>query len=298
LPVATLVMGDVGDARVAANQGVYSSRINQYLDPVNRIQDCMQRSMNAQTNVLDRNSYEMQSMVSYLKWLTTGVQWADMGGPVTDWKQVKAQSFLPVSGMTRPTDPVRGKTVYEEQCAACHGSDGEGVWDANNQVFIYPAVWGPRSFNDGAGMYRPRTAVGFVKGIMPYGWANATDATHQLSAEDAWDAITYVVYQNRPQWWNRENDWNCIPVGNRTCLNSVNGVSYGPDGVPDWMRKLVDAGYPVYYPRLNGSQYTCNTAYPQYYSEAKHLYGPWSDMITLQNKIISDFKAGLQPACP
>ncbi len=290
-----------GDAHVAPTAGSYSARINQYLTNVGRIQDCLQRSMNAQTNVLSADSYEMQSMISYFKWLSTGVQWgADLGGGVTltDWRQVKGQASPSIALLTRAVNPVRGQTVYEENCAACHGSDGEGLWNPATQTYIFPALWGPRSFNNGAGMYRLRTGTPWMKANMPYGWANATDTTRQLSLDDAWDVMAYVVYSNRPVWWNYLNDWNCQPVGNRTCDKIVGGISIGPDGVPDWMRKPPETGYSVFYPRFDGSHYTQDTAYPQVFPDAQHLYGPWQDMLNLQTKIISDFQLCGHSPCP
>ncbi len=277
-----------GDARVAPTKGSYSARINAYLTPTGRIQDCLQRSMNAQTNVLSETSYEMQSMVSYFKWLSTGVRWADMGGPVTDWKQVKAQGFVSLPLLTRPADPVRGKVVYEDNCAACHGSDGEGLWNPKTQTYIFPAVWGPRSFNDGAGMYRMLTGPRFIKGNMPFSHANATEPATQLSDGDTYDVSAYVFYQSRPVWWNQGNDWRC---------GAVSPVA-SDLGMPDWMRKPPDAGYGPYYPRWDGSHYTCDATFPQIYTEAQHMYGPWQDMLTLQTKIQADFKLCGHSPCP
>ena len=287
-----------GDEHVPATKGSYSARINQYLSNTGRIQDCLQRSMNAQTNVLSPDSREMRSMIAYMKWLSTGVQWADKGGPVTDWRQVKGQGFLSLPLMTRAANPVRGQTLYEENCAACHGSDGEGLWNPDTQTYIFPAVWGPRSFNTGAGMWRMLTGTRFIKGNMPYGWANASDPTRQLSVEDTYDVMAYTVYSDRPVWWNYLNDWLCQPVGGRACDKIVNGVAIGPDGTPDWMRKPPDTGYPVFYPRWDGGHYTQDTVYPAVFTEDKHKYGPWKDMLDLQTKIIADFKLCGRSPCP
>ena len=265
-----------------------------------RIQDCLQRSLNSQTNVLAADSLEMKSMIAYLKWLSTGVQWVSKGGIVPDgaWQQVKTTPTQAI--LTRAADPVRGQTVYEENCSGCHGSDGEGLWNPAEQVYIFPALWGPRSFNTGAGMWRIRTGAPWVKANMPFGWANASDTTRQLNLDDTYDVMSYVVYQSRPLWWNYANDWNCQPVGGRICDKIVNGVAIGlPDGVPDWMRKPPDTGYQVFYPRLDATgHYTYDTAYPQVFPDAQHQYGPWGGMLTLQTKIIADFKLCGRSPCP
>lgn len=58
-----------------------------------------------------------------------------------------------------------------------------------------PPLWGPQSFNDGAGMNRLITAANFIHDNMPDG----TSYDHpQLSVEQAWDVAAFVVAQPRP----------------------------------------------------------------------------------------------------
>lgn len=248
----------------SGGQGPYSARSNRYLDMKNRIHDCMVRSMNGIT--LPDDSYEMTSMIEYMKWLGTGLK-------VADWNLVtpKGASNIAVASISRPADPVRGKAVYEENCGVCHGHTGEGVFDDTAKKYIYPAVWGPNSFNNGAGMYRIRTAVGFIKGNMPYGWANASDATHQLSVEDAWDSMAYVISNDRPIWSGYLTDWS----------------SYRPsDCMPNWMIKTIDTGYGNYFPRVESNGYLSDDlTYPQKYADDKHKYGTWSELSTLQSNM-------------
>ncbi len=259
-----------------ADPGIFSSRTNEYRNVPIRINGCMQRSMNSiDGRQLPEDSYEMQSMIAYFDWLATGMQ-------VDDWTQVKGQGFIQVPDMARAADPVRGREIYLEQCMPCHGENGQGVWDHNTQSFIYPALWGPDSFNNGAGMNRLRTGVRFVKGNMPYGRSDATKPETQLSIEDAWDVMAYVITQDRPAYFNHLTDWSGV----------------GPDGAPNWMKKRVDAGYPVFFPRSNYQEYidSCSTAepdvrYPQVFPVVEHLYGPWVDMLQLQDEIKAAYKA-------
>jgi thiosulfate dehydrogenase len=252
----------------AGGQGPYSARSDRYLDMKNRIHDCMQRSMHGRQ--LPDDSYELASMIEYMKWLATGMR-------VADWTQVVGQGNIRVNDMTRPADPVRGRQVYEDQCAACHQSDGSGVWDPDGRKYVYPAVWGPNSFNHGAGMYRLRTAVGFIRGNMPYGWANASDPTHQLSAEDAWDAMAYVISQDRPLWSGYLTDWSGYTPSN--CM-------------PNWLRKTVDAGYEYYFPRVKpDGTLSGDVSYPAKYPAVKHLYGPWADMQSEQTALQNAYLA-------
>ena len=262
----------------AGGKGPYAPRSDVYLDMPNRINDCMKRSMFG--TPLPRDSYEMTSMVEYMKWLATGMQ-------VTDWTKVVGQSTIKVSDMTRAADPVRGKVVFEENCAHCHGYTGDGVWDENTKKYIYPAVWGPHSFSNGAGMYRLRTAVGFIKGNMPYGWANPSDTTHQLSSADSWDAMAYVISNDRPQFPQYLSDWS----------------GYRPsDCMPNWLLKAVDAGYEWSYPRIKpDGKRTGDTTYPTEWSADQHKYGPWqallSEQTTLQKAYLAATPLPVYPNC-
>ncbi|EEA04496.1 cytochrome c, class I [Burkholderia sp. H160] len=65
-----------------------------------------------------------------------------------------------------------GKRIYAQQCAVCHGKNGEGLKAADGRV-LYPPLWGDESFNLGAGMARTHTAAA---PLLPCGradWPNA-----------------------------------------------------------------------------------------------------------------------------
>ena len=62
--------------------------------------------------------------------------------------------------------------MFATVCAVCHQANGLGqrmgsLGDARGYVF--PPLWGPDSFNDGAGMDRYQNIVGFVRRNMPRG---------------------------------------------------------------------------------------------------------------------------------
>jgi thiosulfate dehydrogenase len=62
---------------------------------------------------------------------------------------------------------------------------------ANSQVF--PPLWGPESYNWGAGLADVDKATGFIKANMPLGLGGT------LSDQDAWDVATFVDGHERPQ---------------------------------------------------------------------------------------------------
>lgn len=170
-----------------ANFPAYSARLGRVETIVDRIQGCMERSMNGKP--LPADGPEMTAMLSYLKFLSTG---HPVGAPII------GRGSGTMRELDRAADPVKGRTIYANTCAACHGSDGQGqrvgkVGDAKGYAF--PPLWGPDSFNDGAGMNELIDAANFIHSNMPDGttWDHPT-----LSPEDAWDVAAYVGSQPRP----------------------------------------------------------------------------------------------------
>lgn len=102
--------------------------------------------------------------------------------------------------------PEKGKAVYVQHCQTCHGSHGEGVLNAKGNEYLYPPLWGPDSYNDGAGLYRLRNFAGFVKYNMPFG---VTKDSPQLSDEEAWHVAAYVNSRPRPHK-DQSGDWKDI----------------------------------------------------------------------------------------
>jgi thiosulfate dehydrogenase len=91
----------------------------------------------------------------------------------------------------QPADYARGAKVYAENCAACHGADGLGQ-SADGKV-AFPPLWGPHSFNWGAGMGSIKNAAEFIRANMPLGQGGS------LSVQQAWDVAAYMDSQMRPQ---------------------------------------------------------------------------------------------------
>ena len=153
-----------------------------------RVNDCFERSMNGKA--LSYDSAEMNAILSYMQWLSTGV-------PVG--KDVVGRGMGKVNNSLTP-DPVHGKQVYADKCALCHGANGEGQKNPQGAT-IFPPVWGERSYNVGAGLARTYTAAGFIKHNMPLGQGNT------LSDQDAVDVAEFMVHQPRPDFAAAKNDY-------------------------------------------------------------------------------------------
>src|SRR3546814_9130532 len=89
-------------------------------------------------------------------------------------------------------DPGRGAQVFQQNCASCHGADGQGQRDINGRV-VFPPLWGPHSYNWGAGMASVKNAAAFVKKNMPLG------QTDRLTDQQAWDVAAYIDSRERPK---------------------------------------------------------------------------------------------------
>lgn len=101
----------------------------------------------------------------------------------------------PVPTPPQPADAMRGAEVFGTVCAACHQPDAQGVLMAGS-AYRFPPLWGPDSFNDGAGMDHFQHAVAFVRRNMPRG----VDPLHpQLTPQQAWDVVAYLKTMPRPK---------------------------------------------------------------------------------------------------
>jgi thiosulfate dehydrogenase len=90
-----------------------------------------------------------------------------------------------------PPDYTRGAEVYAQNCASCHGAQGLGQ-SSGGQV-VFPPLWGPQSYNWGAGMTSIKSAAEFIRDNMPLGLGGT------LTAQQSWDVAAFIDSQVRPQ---------------------------------------------------------------------------------------------------
>src|SRR3982074_3387983 len=132
-----------------------------------RVNDCFRRSMNG--TALDPAGPDMRDIVAYVAFLSRGVTVSPPAG--TSARLQKWASFT--------ADTSAGARVFATSCAKCHGAAGEGTAGA-------PPLWGPESYNVGAGMTRVRTAAEFISRNMPFD----TPGTH--SDSEAFNVAAFV----------------------------------------------------------------------------------------------------------
>ncbi|MEQ1758598.1 MAG: c-type cytochrome [Vicinamibacterales bacterium] len=171
----------------------FSARAGDMTEIEDRINECMQRSMNGAPLPMD--SLEMKAMASYLRSL--GAEYLAMGA-----SSRTAKDPSPFKPPTRAADLEHGRSVFGARCATCHGVDGLGLLATGEkrQGYLFPPLWGPDSYNTGAGMHRVLTAARFVKARMPLGNPTLTD-------DEALDVAAFFNAQPRPEMPNLERDY-------------------------------------------------------------------------------------------
>jgi len=145
-----------------------------------RLQGCFRYSMNGKVPPL--GDPVLVALESYSYFLAKGLP---VGEPV------RGRGFPQLPEPPLPADYARGNSTYAERCAVCHGADGQG--QSSGGKVLFPPLWGPRSYNWGAGMTSIKSAAEFIRANMPLG------AGGTLNVQQAWDVATYIDSQVRPQ---------------------------------------------------------------------------------------------------
>lgn len=155
-----------------------NDKVNSMID---RIQGCFTFSMNGTPPPGD--SRIMTALLAYSYWLAQGTRTG---------VELPGAGYPDVPKPERPPSVERGAAVFKANCAFCHGADGHGK--KVNGTYWFPPLWGPDSYNWGAGMHRISTAAAFIKANMPFGLSSDF-----LTVQQAWDVAAYIDAHPRPQ---------------------------------------------------------------------------------------------------
>ncbi len=182
----------------------YNARASRLISLADRVVDCFLRSENATGRSADAlptpTSKEVLALSAYIAWLSKG----HAVGKSPTWRGQNAiaqDRLVPLKALDRK----RGESIYLERCTSCHGADGQGVQVGDKKA---GPLWGPDSWNDGAGAARVYTLAGIIRYTMPYLDPGS------LTDEDAQHVAAYINGQPRPVYPFKERDYAAakIPV--------------------------------------------------------------------------------------
>ena len=168
----------------------YNNRAARLISLPDRIVDCFLRSENGTAHDASQHpttaSKEVLAVAAYVTWLSRG--YAVGANPA--WRNkntIPADKLIPVDKI----DVGKGEAIYAERCTSCHGADGQGVQIGDKKA---GPLWGPDSWNDGAGAGRVYTLAGIVRYTMPY--LNPGS----LTDEEAQEVAAFINSKPRPKY--------------------------------------------------------------------------------------------------
>lgn len=177
---------------VASTYPKFRNRSGTIIDVKERINECIERSLNGERLMPDDK--ELNAMAAYILWIGK-----DVTRKILEEKIVVKEIGI----LDRAADPVKGKMVFEKSCIECHDQHGDGKLHPSGLEYEYPPLFGDKSYNVGAGLYRLSRFASFVKYNMPFG----TDYRNpKLTDEEAWDVAAYINSLPRPEK-DLSRDW-------------------------------------------------------------------------------------------
>ena len=127
----------------------FSGRSNKVGTLVERINGCMERSMNG--IAFPENASQMKKMIAYMEWL-------DYGAPKLNSKKVNGYPGIVIP--FKAVDKKRGEEIYVRECVVCHGTKGEGIlYQESKRGYQYPPLWGNDTYNDGGVTTRAKSEL-------------------------------------------------------------------------------------------------------------------------------------------
>ncbi len=176
---------------VAATFPQYRSRDARLISLEDRIADCFERSMNGARPPAD--SEVMMGVAAYIAWLSEGQPMGE-SPPWRGQNRIAREVQLPIDAL----DVTRGERLFQQHCTLCHGADGQGV----DMGTVTPGpLWGPGSWNDGAGAARIYTLAGFIRYAMPM------TAPGTLTDEEAQHIAAFINAHERPAFPRKTEDY-------------------------------------------------------------------------------------------
>jgi thiosulfate dehydrogenase len=185
---------------VAAAFPEYNKRAGRTFTLEDRIVGCFMRSENAaaETIIPSPKSEEVVALAAYLTWLSRDYKDA-RNLPWRGQNTIPKSALIPVEELR----PARGEALFADKCVSCHGTDGQGVQIGDKKA---GPLWGPGSWNDGAGAARVYTLAGIIRYAMPYLDPGS------LTDEEAQQIAAFITSKPRPVYPFKADDYRKEPM--------------------------------------------------------------------------------------
>ena len=184
----------------------YNRRSGRLFTLGDRIVDCFLRSQNATGSAHEDEELpsltarEVLALSAYLTWLSKGFE-AGKNPPWRGQNTIPPAKLIPIGSL----QPAKGEAIFKERCITCHGIDGQGVAVGDKKP---GPLWGPDSWNDGAGAARVYTLAGIIRYSMPYLDPGS------MTDEEAQHLAVFINSQPRPVFPFKDKDYRTekLPV--------------------------------------------------------------------------------------
>jgi thiosulfate dehydrogenase len=182
----------------------YNKRAGRSMTLTDRVIECFMRSENATGKHLAADALpsattpEVRALTAYLTWLGRGYR-VGTSPPWRGQNAIAPAAQIPIAKL----DLKKGETLFRDRCVACHGPEGQGILVGDR----HPApLWGPDSWNDGAGAARVYILAGIIRYTMPY----VTPGS--LTDEEAQQIAAFINSKPRPVFPFKDKDYQKDPL--------------------------------------------------------------------------------------
>ena len=162
------------------NYPQYRAREGKVLSIAERINNCIMHP-HLGVKPLPLDSKEMIAFISYLKWINDSSKFDN---------KTPGLKNLEIPFPDSAASPKRGEQLYAINCTRCHGANGEGMMAYDSSSYIYPPLWGLKSYQPGSSMHRVIKMARWLVANMPY-----DKATHNkpfLKPGEALDLAAFI----------------------------------------------------------------------------------------------------------
>lgn len=162
------------------NYPEYRAREGKVLSLAERINNCVMHP-HLGIKPLPLDSKEMIAFISYLKWINDSSKFN---------KNTPGLKNLAITFPDTAASQKTGERLYAMHCTRCHGTNGEGIMAYDSSSYIYPPLWGSKSYQPGSSMHRVIKMAQWLVANMPQ-----DKATHEkpfLKPDEALDLAAFI----------------------------------------------------------------------------------------------------------